>query len=231
MPLEEITADGLKQAGCLRSLSEKFEPPASYAATFFSENSLQNTYLCVHWIYKPHRHMANTATKHPLLVAFERMRYRLQKLSASITGNDEDAEDALQDAFERLWTKVPQPADTEQAAALMATTVRNLSIDRVRRRLTRPTEELDDARLSVPDDTDEAAREAERKFQTVQRIMEQRLSAQQRTVLQMRDYEGRSYADIASTLQVQEATVRMQLSRARKTVRETYLQMRYETTE
>ena len=42
--------------------------------------------------------------------------------------------------------------------------------------------------------------------------------------MRMRDYEDRSYEEIACLLQLSETAVRMQLSRARKAVREAYRQ-------
>ena len=53
------------------------------------------------------------------------MRQGLQQMARLITGNKEDAEDALQDAFVRLWVKYPEvPPDV--APALMTTTVKSM---------------------------------------------------------------------------------------------------------
>lgn len=54
------------------------------------------------------------------------------------------------------------------------------------------------------------------------KIIELQLTETQRTVLWMRDYEGYSFAKIAEHICMTEDNARQILSRARKTVRETY---------
>ena len=55
-------------------------------------------------------------------------------------------------------------------------------------------------------------------------IVSQQLSEQQQAILRLRDYEGRDYEEIAELLQMTPSAVRVNLSRARKTVREVYRQ-------
>ena len=69
-----------------------------------------------------------------ILSAFERLHQRLRHMAAYVTGTNDDADDALQDAFIKLWTKRSQIHSPEEAAALATTCVKNVSIDVVRRR-------------------------------------------------------------------------------------------------
>ena len=55
-------------------------------------------------------------------------------------------------------------------------------------------------------------------------IIDTRLTDSQRRVLVMRDFEGRGFDEIAETLGISPESARMQLSRARKAVRECYRQ-------
>ncbi len=164
--------------------------------------------------------------KPPVLVAaFEHLHLRLKRLAATITGNNEDAEDTLQDAFLKLWTSNRSPASPDEASALITTTVKNLSIDRTRRRKAQPRDELPpNLPDATPFDPQAEAAEAEQTFAEVMDIVRQRLSEQQQTILRLRDYEGRSYEEIAELLQMPPSAVRVGLSRARKTVREVYRQ-------
>ena len=59
-------------------------------------------------------------------------------------------------------------------------------------------------------------------FVTVKHIIELQLSDMQRQVLWMRDYEGYSFAEVAEKMCITEENARQILSRARKTIRETY---------
>ena len=53
-------------------------------------------------------------------------------------------------------------------------------------------------------------------------MIERKLSPVQRLILQKKEYEEQSIEKIANELNMQQAAVRMQLSRARKTIRECY---------
>lgn len=183
---------------------------------------LQITVLCVLQVYQTAKPMAYTVEPNPVLAAFERMKRGLHQVAARITGNDEDAEDALQEAFVRLWLKRDSIHSTAEAAAIMTTTVRNLSIDEIRRRQRGVTVELDEQRDGEPDPNENLQQAAEERYREVETIIRQRLTPTQQTILRMRDYDDRDYDEIAALLQMQPAAVRMQLSRARKTIREVY---------
>lgn len=172
--------------------------------------------------YIIHHTMAQTADKNPVLSAFQHLRRRLQNISAHITGDTEDAEDALQDAFIKLWMRRAEIKSTDEVAAIMTTTVQHLSIDRIRSRNAKSEVPIDDNRDTFIDDSNDLQSEIEERFLQIQHIIATRLTITQQRVLQLRDYENREYEDIAQTLQMQPAAVRMQLSRARKAVRDIY---------
>ena len=76
--------------------------------------------------------------------------------------------------------------------------------------------------LAEADGAEEDAPDVESRFQAVERIVASELSPLQRDILRRHDYEGQDYDAIAQSLQMQPAAVRMQLSRARRTIREIY---------
>ncbi|MDY6114426.1 MAG: sigma-70 family RNA polymerase sigma factor [Alloprevotella sp.] len=154
----------------------------------------------------------------PLLAAYRRLSGRLRHLVGRMTQSDEEAEDALQEAFCRLWKRHPDIKREDEAAALLTTTVKHLAVDALRQRGKTCTDRLD----ALPEEADEQA-ERERLFDEVERLIDRHLSPTAREILHRHDYQGQDYATIASELHMQEAAVRMQLSRARKTIRQCYL--------
>ena len=101
------------------------------------------------------------------------------------------------------------------------TTVRNASIDLARRNSRRahvPIEQADDAPAEVTDADRELA------YRQVRAIIDKELSPNQRAIIDMREVEGMEFDDIAVRLGLHAATVRVELSRARKRVREIYQQ-------
>lgn len=156
-----------------------------------------------------------------LINTFTRGRSRLLQLARRLLDSPEDAEDALQEAFCRLWPRADSLRNQAEAEKLASTVVKNISIDQLRRQpeqLTVDVETLsEDTRFST-----EAEQEQREQYEVVSRLIAQRLTPLQQRILRSHDMEGRSYEEIARREEMQEAAVRMQLSRARKTIRECY---------
>ena len=124
------------------------------------------------------------------------------------------SEDALQDAFCRLWGK--NFANESQAEGMLAKTARNITIDEYRK-VSRTRMESLDGRQVAADDGDPLEKEA--LFRKVEATIEEMLSPLQREIMRMHEYEGATFESIESR---QPAAVRMQISRARKLIREKY---------
>lgn len=159
-----------------------------------------------------------------LLSAFNRLKRRLRGMAREISGNSDDADDALQEAFTRLWERRKAIRSEDEASALMTTTVRNLSVDAYRRQATHAEVEIDAECKDFHDSEAERQATIDERFLEVQALMSKVLTPSQIQVMRMRDYEDRSYEEIACLLQLSETAVHMQLSRARKAVREAYRQ-------
>lgn len=151
-----------------------------------------------------------------LTTAFERIRTRLVRTSAA----EDYADDSLQDAFCRLWSRRADITSQEQAEGLLAVTARNIRIDSHRRQSRISRIDIEEAPPIADDDN--AADDLSDTYMRVDRIISHALSERDRTILWLRDRDGKEFEEIASLLGLTEANVRMILSRARKTVRETY---------
>ncbi|MBQ8521992.1 MAG: sigma-70 family RNA polymerase sigma factor [Bacteroides sp.] len=156
-----------------------------------------------------------------LVSTFVRMRKGFLRLANRFLPNEEDASDALQDAFCKLWPRREAIHTRQEAEALTVTTLRNLCIDRLRKQ--EPViVELDVERDGSPDDSAEERLAREELFAEVERLIDSKLSPMQRLILRWKEYEERSTEEIAAELDMQPTAVRMQLSRARKIIRECY---------
>ena len=128
-------------------------------------------------------------------------------------------EDALQEAFVRLWKNKYRPRDEGEAVALLSRTARNITIDEYRKARRRQTESIEGRQL-VQEEDDSRAREM--LFRRVEASIETELSELQRTIVKRHEYEGETFEEIAKDLGMQPAAVRMQVSRARKALREKF---------
>lgn len=162
-------------------------------------------------------------SKETLTSTFTELRKGFLRLAMRFLPNKEDADDALQEAFFRLWKHADQISSREEAEALTVVTVKHLCIDTLRKRNRLSTVELDENRDEAISDSATESLEKEERFRMVERIIERRLTPVQQQILHMKEYEGKKYDEIADILGMQEPAVRMQLSRARKEIRECYL--------
>lgn len=152
-----------------------------------------------------------------LTSAYLSLRDLLRGRALRITGRSDEAEDALQEAFYRLWARKYVIGSEREAQALLHTAVHNVSVDQLRKH--RPDAPLEAAER-VPGEPERGEdREA---LGVVRRIIEEALTPTQRYILERKEYEGIPLESIAEELGMQPGAVRVQLSRARKKIRELY---------
>ena len=144
--------------------------------------------------------------------AFIRLRQRLKRVSGRILPDADGAEDILQDSFVRLWLRKYPLKSEKEAEALLTRTVRNASLNE--RRRTRSVPIGKDCADDTPD-----MEEKERAFALMTEKINTELTEKQRYILEEKEYGGRTLEEIAATLGMEPTAVRMQLSRARKILR------------
>ena len=155
--------------------------------------------------------------------AFKRLllpHYRQMYVTAmTILRNSDDASDAVQEAFTRLWEKRDDLPNIDNPEAYCVTTIRRICIDRLRR-TTYPINDLTEDTLLISDDSDEQADNRE-SIQLVTLLMS-KLPEQQRQVLQLRAFNDCSFEEIESITGLTGVNIRTLLSRARRRMRELF---------
>jgi RNA polymerase sigma-70 factor (ECF subfamily) len=133
-----------------------------------------------------------------------------------------EAEDVCQESFVKLWREQDSIDHTKVKAWLMKVT-RNGCLDRIRRR--KPSEELGDWQAADP--SGEPQHGAER-FELGQWLQQSiaRLGEPYRSLVVLRDVQQNSYEEVAETLELSLAQVKVYLHRARKQLRETLAEVR-----
>jgi RNA polymerase sigma-70 factor (ECF subfamily) len=134
-----------------------------------------------------------------------------------LAGNLEDAQDASQEVFLRLYRNLAKLDSGNLAAWLYRVTV-NVCHDARRRRP--GTVPVDDAQelAAAGDDPQQSVHEAERRALLLRSLRV--LSEKERAALVLRDLEGLSTAEVAGVLGSSVGTVRSQISKARLKVRD-----------
>lgn len=157
----------------------------------------------------------NTETEYIELVA--RMRETVYRLARSITLNDAEAEDITQDVFEKVWRSREIIMHSDYPRAYICRMAHNLAIDRCRERV-RKQEFEGLERQNVANNGDVTTDISDMAALTLRLI--NRLPEKQRVTIHLRDVEGYEIEEIAKVVGCDDSSVRMNLSRARKTLRE-----------
>lgn len=142
----------------------------------------------------------------------------------------EDAEDATQEVFLKLWRSLSTWRDEASVKTYIMRIARNTVIDMIRRRNSHPTDSLtvedddnEERQLDIADtDTtsNPAADYARREqIEAVRRAIDE-LPPDHREIIILRDINGLSYAEIAEATGLDPGTVKSRLSRAREKLKE-----------
>lgn len=145
------------------------------------------------------------------------LKNRLYRLAKSILISGDEAEDAVQEVFYKLWKGKEKMAGYKSPEAYALTMTKNYCLDRLK---SKQASNLKIVHSNYPTSEDiEKNIDTNDSLALVFKIMET-LPEQQRIVLQLRDVEQLEFSEIAKILDSNETAIRVGLSRARKTVRE-----------
>lgn len=147
---------------------------------------------------------------------------RLLSLAWRLTGNREDAEDIVQEAFLRLHRSLGRFRGDSSVATWLYRTTTRLAIDQMRRRklrdkiffFRRDSEEPDPVEIAADSDATPAERLLASETRRLLKRTLQGLSPRQQAVFKLRHYEGLPLREIALLLELEEGTVKAHLHRA-----------------
>lgn len=150
---------------------------------------------------------------------FSSLSDKLFRLAKSILKNTDEAVDAVQELQLKLWEKRESLSEAENKNTYTLRTLRNLCIDTLRRQHVH--EEISESWEHIPA-AESYSFESTDMANYVSRLID-RLPELQRTIIRMRDVEEMEVTEIATVTGLTENAVNVNLSRARKKLREKLL--------
>ncbi len=146
---------------------------------------------------------------------------KLYRLAKRLLISTEEAEDTVQEVFLRLWSKKENLEQIRSIEGFAMVMTKNLCLDKLKSKR-RNTEELSDKGLNVVHKTPYNQIEMDDSINRINKIIMQ-LPDQQKVIIHLRDVEGYEFEEIAEVTGLTINTIRVNLSRARKKVKETVL--------
>lgn len=145
---------------------------------------------------------------------------KLYRFAIHYVKHDEEAADIVQDTFLKLWIKRKSLKDLRNPETYAMTMIKNASIDKLRKRKPMRLDELNNDPENKHTPLDSLTQS-----ESYNRILEivKTLSPQQQMLINLRDIEGYEYEEIAEVSGLTINTIRVNISRARNTIKERIL--------
>ena len=143
---------------------------------------------------------------------------KMFRLAKRLLVSIEEAQDATQEILVKLWNKKGVLHDYNNVEAFAMTMTKNYCLDQLK------SKRASNVKISAAEYLDSEA-PLEKKLEDIDSLnwVEKsinKLPEQQRIIIQLRDIEQYEFDEIAKMLAVSEGSIRVTLSRARKTIRE-----------
>ncbi len=148
---------------------------------------------------------------------------KIFRFAMRLVNREEEAKDIVQDVLIKIWDRREEIPKIENIDGWMFTVTRNLCIDRIRAR----KDHLDvHSQVQVVDKSDTPHdMTSKSQLMTMMRKLIDEMPEKQKMVIQLRDIDGLSYDEIAGTLNIPLAQVKVNLHRARLSLKEKIIKL------
>ena len=161
------------------------------------------------------------------------LKNELFRLALRITLNRAEAEDVVQETMIKVWNKREHWDEIDNIEAFCLTICRNISLDKMKKaenqnqslerlRVGSGMEGHDAPDSSYTSNPEEQAMQRDR-IQLIRQLIDH-LPEKQRSCMQLRDFEGKSYKEIAQVLGISEEQVKINIFRARQTIKQKFIE-------
>ena len=143
---------------------------------------------------------------------------KIYRLAKRLLVSQEEAEDATQEVLIKLWKHKSKIESYNNIEAFSMTMTKNFCLDRLK---SKQAQNLKIVHSNYQDHSSQLQKQVETKnsLEWVSKIMET-LPEQQKLIVQLRDIEQYDFSEISKMLDMNETAIRVNLSRARKTIRQ-----------
>ena len=157
------------------------------------------------------------------------LKNELFRLALRITLDKAEAEDIVQETMIKVWNRRGEWDAIDSIEAFCLTICRNMALDKVKAAAHRTASRTAaTAEAAATPDTSYGANPAEQAEQKDRvrliRDIIGSLPEKQRCVMQLRDFEGKSYKEIAAILDISEEQVKVSIFRARQAIRQKFIE-------
>ncbi len=147
---------------------------------------------------------------------------KLYRLALRITLNAADAEDIVQDTLIKVWNNRERWDELDSIEAFSLTICRNLSLDCIKKHGNN-NDSLDETTVERADLSSNPYEEMLRtdRVNLIRGLIDS-LPEKQKSCIQLRDFEGKPYREIAEIMEITEEQVKVNIFRARQAIKQKF---------
>jgi RNA polymerase sigma-70 factor (ECF subfamily) len=146
------------------------------------------------------------------------MKHKLFRFALRLLQSSAEAEDTVQEVFIRLWVRRDKLEDYKSIEAFAMTITRNLCLDKIKSKKNNMMQ-ISDKDEHIFQHSPHDRMEYTDSCEKIEKIINS-LPEHQKAIIQLRDVEGYDFDEIEKILELNKNYIRVNLSRARKKVRE-----------
>ena len=159
------------------------------------------------------------------------LKNKLYRFASRLLDDGEEAQDAVQEVFIKLWDKRDKLEGLNSLEAYAMKVTRNHCLDKIK---ARRTVSIEKSKSLYTKENEEVSVERQIELKDSAKYIKKLIAGlpeQQKMIIQLRDIDGYEFEEIEQALDINLNTIRVNLSRARKRIRELYINAMADGTE
>lgn len=166
-----------------------------------------------------------TMDKRDFVVEIQKHTPKMKALALAILKNEDLVKDGLQEVAIKLWNQLDYFTKVTNKEAYCMRIIKNWCFDQLQ---LKANNHLRLVYRKVTDNQEESETEndVDKRYKTIESLVEE-LPDKQRIIIELKDFKGFDFEEIAELLEMEQGSVRVNLSRARKRLKKMYEEIEY----
>lgn len=166
-----------------------------------------------------------TMDKRDFVVEIQKHTPKMKALALAILKNEDLVKDGLQEVAIKLWNQLDYFTKVTNKEAYCMRIIKNWCFDQLQLKANNHLR-LVYSKVTDNQEESETENDVDKRYKTIESLVEE-LPDKQRIIIELKDFKGFDFEEIAELLEMEQGSVRVNLSRARKRLKKMYEEIEY----
>lgn len=166
-----------------------------------------------------------TMDKRDFVVEIQKHTPKMKALALAILKNEDLVKDGLQEVAIKLWNQLDYFTKVTNKEAYCMRIIKNWCFDQLQLKANNHLR-LVYRKVTENQEESETENDVDKRYKTIESLVEE-LPDKQRIIIELKDFKGFDFEEIAELLEMEQGSVRVNLSRARKRLKKMYEEIEY----